>query len=165
MGLMRRDREYPPHPLVGAGALIHKTGRVLLLRRRWPPNQGYWAFPGGLVEPGESVQDAVLREVKEETGLEIRLESLLDVITDIHLDELGRVKYHYVIVDYTATPLGPRVTLNDESSSYGWFTPDEIKRIKVSRNTRECVKKFDLMPKGRRRVHSSRSGAPPHAAP
>jgi ADP-ribose pyrophosphatase YjhB (NUDIX family) len=151
---MRRDREYPSHPLVGTGALIHRAGRVFLLRRRWPPNEGYWAFPGGLVEPGESVQDAVLREVKEETGLKIKLDSLLDVVTDIHLDEAGRVKYHYVIVDYTATPSGQRVRLNDESSSWGWFTPDEIKKIKVSRNTRECVKKFDMMSKRRRGVHS-----------
>ena len=151
---MRNDREYPSHPLVGAGALIHKDGRVFLLRRRWPPNEGYWAFPGGLVETGESVQEAVLREVKEETGLEVRLESLLDVVTDIHLDEQGRVKYHYILVDYAARPLSLRVTLNDESSSCGWFSPQEIRKIKVSRNTKDCLERFRTMFKGRPRTDS-----------
>ena len=75
---------------------------MLLLKRRFPPNQGRWAIPGGLVELGESVTEAALREVKEETGLEIKIESLLDVATDVHHDPAGRIKYHYVLVDYVA---------------------------------------------------------------
>jgi 8-oxo-dGTP diphosphatase len=94
------------------------------------------------VELGESVPEAVAREAREETGMDLELERLLDVSTDVHRDRHGRVKYHYVIVDYLARPVSSRVELDDESSSYGWFTPAEIGKMKVSRNTKLCVQKF-----------------------
>jgi ADP-ribose pyrophosphatase YjhB (NUDIX family) len=96
---LKTRREYPSRPLVGAGAVVCDGPKVLLIKRKNPPNEGRWALPGGLVELGERVQDAVVREVKEGTGLEVVLEGLLDVATDIHLDERSRPRYHYVLVD------------------------------------------------------------------
>lgn len=107
-----------------------------------------WAFPGGLVEIGESAQDAMLREVKEEVGMDVKLEALLDVVSDVHLDDEGKVRYHYIIVDYVASPLSTNLVLNGESSSCGWFSPSAILRMKVSENTRNCVRKFQLMTRG-----------------
>lgn len=140
---MATSRTYPNRPLVGAGALIHRGNRVLLVKRRRPPNRGAWVFPGGLVELGESVEDAVIREVKEETGITIRLERLLGVFTEVRQDPDRRVKYHYVIVDYAAEPKDSRVKLNDESSAYGWFTPTGIRGLAVSKNIMKCIKEFE----------------------
>ncbi len=136
---MNESREYPSHPLAGVGAVLHKGHKVLLIKRKYPPNEGHWALPGGLVELGESVQDAVVREVKEETGISVRLEGLLDISTDIHLDATSKLRYHYVLIDYVARPVGSRVRLNDESSAYGWFSSDEVKKLDMSRGTREAL--------------------------
>ena len=136
---MKARREYPSRPLVGAGALVYKGAKVLLIKRKYPPNEGRWALPGGLVELGERVQDAVLREVKEETGLEVALEGLMDVGTDIHLDEMSKPRYHYVLVDYLARPIGGRVKLNAESLAFGWFTYEQAKMLDMSDGTRDVL--------------------------
>jgi len=135
-------REYPEFPLVGAGALIHSRGRVLLVKRRFPPNQGLWALPGGLVEVGETLEEAVRREVKEEVGLDVRLEGVFDVFADIHLDETGRVRYHFVLVDFLARPLNTTVTLSAESDSYTWATEAEASGARVTKNTRTALSRF-----------------------
>ena len=136
---MKVRREYPSRPLVGAGALVYRGPRVLLVKRRFPPNEGRWSLIGGLVELGERVQDAVVREVKEETGLDVELERLLDVSTDIHPGERSRPKYHYVLVDYLARPIGGKVKLNAESSSFGWFTRRQTKSLDMSDATRNVL--------------------------
>jgi len=132
---MDSPRRYPTRPLVGAGAVVHRRGRVLLVRRRNPPNQGKWAIPGGLVELGETVQVAATREIFEETGLRVTIEGLLDVQTDVHKDAVSRLEYHYVLVDYLAKPVGGRLRLNSESSESGWFTSEQTKRLPMSKGT------------------------------
>jgi len=99
-----------------------------------------------MVELGESVEEAVIREVKEETGMTVRLERLLGVYTEVRQDARGRVKYHYVIVDYAAEPVDSRVKLNEESSAYGWFTTAKAKELALSENLRACISKFEQDP-------------------
>jgi ADP-ribose pyrophosphatase YjhB (NUDIX family) len=132
-------RRYPSRPLVGAGAVVHRGGAVLLVRRRYPPNQGKWSLPGGLVELGERVQDAAAREVFEETGLKVRIEGLLDVGTDLHTDDESRLEYHFVLVDYVARPVGGRLRLNSESTDHGWFRESDVKRLDMSPGTRQVL--------------------------
>jgi len=98
------DREYPKHPLVGVGAILLKGDKVLLVKRGREPSKGMWSIPGGLVELGEGVRDAVVREVMEEAGLRIVPGELFDVVDAVHRDERGRVRFHYVIVDFLAEP-------------------------------------------------------------
>ncbi len=136
---MEAPRRYPTRPLVGAGAVVHRRGRILLVQRSNPPNRGKWALPGGLVELGETVQDAAAREVLEETGLRVEIERLLDVQTDIHRDVDSRVEYHYVLVDYIAKPVGGRIRLNSESSAAGWFTSNQSKSLSMSTGTRAVL--------------------------
>ena len=133
---MESSRRYPARPLVGAGAVVHRGDRVLLLKRSNPPNKGRWALPGGLVELGESTEAAAEREILEETGLKVKIEGLLDVQTDLHRDGSARVEYHYVLVDYLAVPLRGRLKVNSESEDYGWFTFSESRKLDMSEGTR-----------------------------
>jgi 8-oxo-dGTP diphosphatase len=93
-------REYPKRPLVGVGGVVIHGQRVLLVRRARPPLQGQWSLPGGLVETGERLADAVRREIAEETGLRVRVAGVVTVLGRISRDARGRVKYHYVLVDF-----------------------------------------------------------------
>lgn len=121
---------------------MHRGARVLLVKRRYPPNAGRWALPGGLVELGESVRDAAAREVHEETGLRVKVEGLLDVQTDLHKDDGGRLEYHYVLVDYLAKPAGGKLRLNPESSASGWFTWAQARRLKTTDGTRAVLENY-----------------------
>jgi 8-oxo-dGTP diphosphatase len=118
--------------------VVHRGARVLLVKRKFPPNEGRWALPGGLVELGETVEHAAVREVKEETGLDVVLEALLDVQTDIH-GEPSSPEYHYVLVDYAAKPTKGKLRLNDESAEAGWFTESQVEGLVMSRGTREVL--------------------------
>jgi len=139
---MESPRRYPARPLVGAGAVVHRGARVLLVKRSNPPNKGKWALPGGLVELGEAVQDAAAREILEETGLRVKVEGLLDVQTDLHRDGESRLEYHYVLVDYLARPVGGRLKLNPESSDAKWFTHAQARKLEMSDGTRRVLALF-----------------------
>lgn len=112
------------------------------MKRSNPPNQGRWAIPGGLVELGETVQDAAVREIQEETGLKVRIEGLLDVQTDLHLDKGSKIEYHYILVDYLATPVSGSLKLNPESSDGGWFTAGQVEHLPMSEGTRAVLRLF-----------------------
>jgi ADP-ribose pyrophosphatase YjhB (NUDIX family) len=135
-------REYPEHPLVGVGGFIHKDGKVLMIRRKFEPNKGRWSLPGGLLEVGEDPEEAAKREVREELGLEVVTEGLLQVANEVIKDEQGRVKYHFILVDYLMRPLGDKITLNEESDEYAWFEPSAIEQLNTTNNTRMIVRKY-----------------------
>jgi mutator protein MutT len=92
-------REFPETPLIGVGAVVVDKGRVLLVRRGTEPLKGQWSLPGGLVELGEPLLAAVVREVREETGLTVEPVELIELLDRIHRQD-ERVRYHYVIADY-----------------------------------------------------------------
>lgn len=139
---MHSRREYPEFPFVGVGALIHKGGKILLIKRRFEPNKGRWSLPGGLVERGEKVEEAALREVKEELGIGVMLERLMDIADEIIPDGKGQVKYHYVLIDFLARPKMGRIRLNKESSAYRWIRPETVENLNSSNNTRAIVRKY-----------------------
>jgi mutator protein MutT len=93
-------RLYPNQPTVGVGALIISKGKILLEKRGNEPGRGKWSIPGGLIELGERAEQTVIREVKEETDLEVEKPELIDVVDNVVRDERGEIKYHFVIIDY-----------------------------------------------------------------
>jgi len=94
------NRRYPDRPLVGVGAIIFRGDSVLLAQRGREPSYGKWSIPGGLVELGESLQDAVRREVREEVGLDVRVEDLVAALDRVIFDDTGKIEYHYVLLDF-----------------------------------------------------------------
>jgi ADP-ribose pyrophosphatase YjhB (NUDIX family) len=93
-------RIYPDRPFVGVGAVIVDRDRVVLIKRRFEPLAGHWSLPGGAVEVGETLEGCVAREMLEETGLEVEVGPVIEVFDRITRDDDGRVRYHYVLVDY-----------------------------------------------------------------
>ncbi len=113
------QREFPIAPLVGVGAVIVHEGRVLLVQRGREPMKGRWTIPGGLVEIGEALDAAVVRETREETGLEVEPIELVELLDRIHREE-GRVRYHYVIADYLCRLVGGTLAAADDAAAVRW---------------------------------------------
>ncbi|HKF45716.1 MAG TPA: NUDIX hydrolase [Terracidiphilus sp.] len=113
------QREYPVSPLVGVGAVIVNKGRVLLVRRGTEPMLGRWTIPGGLIEVGEALHEAVVREVREETGLEVEPVELVELLDRIHREE-GRIRYHYVIADYLCCVTGGTLQAASDAAEARW---------------------------------------------
>lgn len=138
-------REYPKRPLVGVGGIVFKDGKVLLIKRGSQPSYGKWSIPGGLVEVGETVADACVREVFEETGLVVKVKELVDVVDYIEYDEDGRVRFHYVIVDFLVEPVGGVLKAGADAldARFVWLT--ELKGYELTRTARELFIKLGWM--------------------
>ena len=94
------SRRYPERPVLGVGALIFDGDRILLVQRGNEPYKGWWSLPGGGVETGERLEAAILREVREETGLAVEIVQLATIFERLMPDVEGRCEYHYVLIDY-----------------------------------------------------------------
>ena len=139
---MPARRAYPDTPLVGVSALIHRRNEVLLTLRNRAPNRGLWALPGGLVQVGETLRAALAREVKEELGLPIIVESFLDVADEILFDGRGRVEFHFVVASYVARPRGYRIRLNAESKAYIWCPAGKVAQMSATSGTKSAARMF-----------------------
>src|SRR6202521_4064122 len=98
-------REYPESPLVGVGAVIVQDQRVLLIRRGQAPLLGEWSLPGGVLECGETLREAVVREAREETGLVVETDEMLGVYERLIRDDEERLRYHYVLIAFLCRPV------------------------------------------------------------
>jgi 8-oxo-dGTP diphosphatase len=120
-------REFPEAPRVGVGAVIVHESRVLLVQRGREPLKGHWSLPGGLIELGESLQNAVVREVEEETGLRVEPLELIELLDRIHREE-DRVRYHYVIADYLCRVTGGTLKAASDADAVRWVERAEWNR-------------------------------------
>jgi 8-oxo-dGTP diphosphatase len=113
------QREFPSAPLLGVGAVIVNCGRVLLVRRGTEPLLGHWSLPGGMLELGESLNEGVIREVREETGLEVEPVELIELLDRIHRED-DRIRYHYVIADYLCRVTGGELLAGSDADAARW---------------------------------------------
>lgn len=145
-------REYPSHPLVGVGVLIKRGEKYLLVRRAAEPDRGLWTIPGGLVEVGERVREAAAREAREETGLEVKVQEVLDVIDKIVRDEEGRVKYHFVIVYFLAVPRGGEMKASSDALEARWVGKEELRRYPLTETFKLLLEHIGLWEGGHESV-------------
>jgi ADP-ribose pyrophosphatase YjhB (NUDIX family) len=134
-------REYPETPLVGVGAIIVEDDRVVLVKRGRAPLQGTWSIPGGVLEVGETLRKAAIREAYEETGLTIEPGELLGVFERVVPDEQGQLKYHYVLIDFLCWPKAGQLAAGDDAEDVRWFRRDELAALDLARETEEVILK------------------------
>lgn len=125
-------RQFPERPIVGVGAVIVDRGRVLLVKRAHEPLKGEWSLPGGGVEVGETLHDAVVREVREETGLDVRVGPVVEVLDRIHPAIDGRVEFHFVIVDYLCTVAGGTMAPSSDAADACWVEVNDLPRYALT---------------------------------
>ena len=125
-------RLYPDKPIVGIGAIIVCDGKMLLEKRKNDPGKGRWSVPGGVVELGENVTQTVIREVKEETGLDVAEPEHIDVVDQITRDENGRIKYHFVIIDYLVDLKGGTLKAASDADELEWVSLDDVEKCDLT---------------------------------
>jgi 8-oxo-dGTP diphosphatase len=135
------DRRYPLRPIVGVGAIIFKRGRVLMAQRGKQPLLGWWSLPGGALELGERLSDAVCREVREETGLEIQPLGVLEIFERIMLDTKGNPEYHYVLIDYVCRVTGGLLCPGDDVCSVEWVRHQDLPQLQITEGTLDVIEK------------------------
>src|SRR6185295_8634884 len=139
------SREFPDRPIVGVGAVVLDGTRVLLVRRANPPLQGEWSVPGGAVEIGETLEAAVAREVLEETGLQIEVGPIVEVLDRIRRDPDGRARYHYVLVDFVCRPNGGTLACATDAEDVMWVPVAELNDYHVADVTIRVIRKGAAM--------------------
>ena len=120
------SRSYPPRPILAVSAAVFRDGEVLLVRRARPPAHGLYTLPGGGVEAGETLVEAVVREVAEETALSVEPVAIAGHREVIARDDDGRVECHFVILAFAARWQAGEPRLNDELDGYLWLDPDRV---------------------------------------
>jgi 8-oxo-dGTP diphosphatase len=134
-------REYPESPLVGVGAVIVTDGRALLIRRGQAPLLGEWSLPGGVLECGETLREAAIREAGEETGLVVEVGEMLGVYERVIRSEDGRVRYHYVLIDFLCRSVGGELKAGSDAADVGWFSREELPALKLAYDANDVVLK------------------------
>jgi 8-oxo-dGTP diphosphatase len=132
-------RRYPDRPFVGVGAVIVHEGRVLIVKRKYDPLAGQWSIPGGAVELGETLEASIAREMLEETGLEIEVGPVIEVFDRITRDEQGRVRYHFVLVDYLCWPLGGALQAGSDVADAKFVDPADLAPYQLTAKATEVI--------------------------
>jgi ADP-ribose pyrophosphatase YjhB (NUDIX family) len=133
------SRIYPKRPYLAVSAAIFHAGRVLIVRRGTPPMQGIFTLPGGVVELGETLEQAIIREVREETGLAIEPIALAGYRQVIARDAAGGIERHFVILPFTARYLAGEIALNAELAEAAWLWPAEISGLNTTEGLADIV--------------------------
>jgi mutator protein MutT len=135
------SREYPACPLVGVGAVVLHQGRVLLVRRGGQPSSGKWSLPGGLVELGETTAEAIRREIREECGIGITVVDVAGVLDRVTRDVEGRVRYHYVLIDYLAFPESEAVVAGTDAAECRWVEIERVNELDVTDGLSDMIRR------------------------
>jgi 8-oxo-dGTP diphosphatase len=151
------SREYPERPIVGVGGVIIEDGRALLIRRGSEPLRGEWSIPGGTLELGESLQEGVARELREETGLSVRVLELIEVFDRIFPDERSQAserkqqpRFHFVIVDYLCERIGGEACAGSDVTDVAFASEDELGQYHLTETATRVLKRAFAMALARR---------------
>jgi len=151
---MQESREYPSRPIVGIGGVVIHEGRVLLVRRARPPLQGQWSIPGGGLEVGETFADGIRREVREETGLEVRVLERAGVFERILRDAADCVQYHYVLIDHLCEVAGGNLRAGGDADDVAWASEEELGHYSLTDTALRVIRKSFATVNGRSRKNA-----------
>src|SRR5580704_9290629 len=135
------QREFPEVPVVGVSFIIIEDARIVLVKRGHPPLQAEWSIPGGLLEVGELVREATIREAREETGLTVEPGELLGVYDRVLRDTEQRVQYHYVLIDFLCRRVAGDLAAASDAAEVRWFMREELPELKLAEDTLEVIRK------------------------
>jgi len=138
-------RRHPDQPLVAVAGVVLKNESVLLVKRVHPPSQGEWSIPGGLVELGERLTDALRREIIEETGVTVEVGPLIEVIERLVEDDQGRLAYHYVILDYLCRAKKGSPAPSSDASEARWVALGDLDLLGLAAKTKEVILEADRL--------------------
>ena len=126
------DRRYRKQPIVGVGGILFRDNAVLLVERGRQPLEGYWSLPGGVLEVGERLEDAVRREVREETGLAVKPLAIAGVFERVLRDAEERPEYHYVLIDYLCAVTGGELRAADDARRAAWVPKRDLPGFRLT---------------------------------
>lgn len=135
LGFMAGSRDYPQRPLLGVSTIVRRDGLILLVKRARPPLEGDWSFPGGLVELGETLKQAAVREVREEANVEVEVGEQIETVEIIHRDEADEVDRHYVLAVFVAGWQAGETTAGDDAAEARWFDPNDVADLTMTPDT------------------------------
>ena len=141
-------RKYPVRPHVGVGVLLIRDNHLLLVKRKFDPDTGYWSIPGGHLDLGEKVESAAVREAFEETGFKVKISKLAGIINKIMYDNSGKIEYHYVLINYfveqiEGDPKQPPKAADDALDAR--FVPfNQLKSYKLTESLIELLKQLKI---------------------
>ena len=133
-------REYPLCPQPAVGGIVFRDKALLLVQRKNPPSRGKWAIPGGRIKLGETIYEAVAREIWEETGIRIEPSKPVHTFDAIERDATGRIRFHYVIIDIEATYVSGELCAGDDAVAAKWVDVNEIGKFNLNAATRKLLK-------------------------
>jgi mutator protein MutT len=126
---------------VGVGAVIVKDGKVLVVKRKHEPLAGRWSLPGGALELGETLEEGVAREMREETGLEVEVGPVIEVFDRIMTDDARRIRYHFVLVDYLCWPVSGELTAGSDVDAAVFVDPDALEPLDLTPKAQSVIER------------------------
>jgi ADP-ribose pyrophosphatase YjhB (NUDIX family) len=142
------SRRYPKRPHIGVGVLLIRENRLLLVKRKYNPDAGYWSIPGGHLDLGEKIKKAAERETFEETGFVVKVSKLAGIIDKIMCDEAGKIEYHYVLINYFVDQIKGNLNQPPKAADDALeakFVPfDDLKKYKLTKSLIELLKQLKM---------------------
>ena len=126
---------------MGVGAVVVRDNKALIVKRAHEPRKGEWSLPGGLLELGESLQDAVRREIKEETSLDVIVGPIVETFDRVHRDDHGKIRYHFVIVDFVCWSSDGEAIPGSDADGVAWVSVAEIDDYHVNAHAKAVIEK------------------------
>jgi 8-oxo-dGTP diphosphatase len=135
------QRSYSIYPRIAVGILVFDGNKFLLIRRKQEPNRGKWTIPGGLLELGESLDDAARREIYEECNITVRNVKRLGIFEYMEKDDQNKIKYHYVIIDFIGWYDSGELKAQSDVDRATWFSHADLKHLSCTKGIKGLIRR------------------------